>query len=206
MPDSKLLEALSNDSCFKSALFQSHWYNFYNNAYSELVASHAALFGGLIAVTIALFAFKYWMDHKKFDEDVKKEIEKIKNNTQAEFKEKLDKAESRINSLERRCSELINQPQKFYIKSIMDNKGRRNINALVLSAITKWLDSSIDKELTALMLIDFKDLFDQIKQSIKQPLDNDEKIKAKEISKKMNDFKNNNVDEGLLLGLQEMKM
>ena len=186
------------------SLFASHWYNFYNNAYSELVTSHAALFGGLIAVTIALFAFKYWIDNKKFNEEVNKKMSEIQNETERKFKEKLGDAEERIKSLEKRCSNLVTLPRKLYIQSIIVNKGTKNINKTLLNAVKEWLNTSNDDELASLIVADFMELYEQIKQSLKIPHGEEEKIIAKDIVDKIKDIKQKNSDKGVLMNLDDV--
>ncbi len=70
-------EALQSDNVINE-LAKNHWYQFYSEAFNQLVATHAALFGGLIAVACAVFALKYWHDNKGYEKELEKKTAKIK--------------------------------------------------------------------------------------------------------------------------------
>lgn len=87
--------------------------DFYNNAYSNLISTVAALYTGLIAVTIAIFAFQKWFEGKKYNE-LKEETENFiasqKEVIPAQIRETFDKNKA----------DLSQQLKKFvenYIKS-----------------------------------------------------------------------------------------
>lgn len=71
----------TKDSCACSfdSLSNSQWYNFYHDAYANLISSHSALFGTLIAVMVGLFAFKYYFDNikiKKLEKSFEKKVDR----------------------------------------------------------------------------------------------------------------------------------
>lgn len=57
----------TKDSCACSfdSLSNNQWYNFYHDAYANLISTHSALFGTLIAVMVGVFAVKYYFDNIK---------------------------------------------------------------------------------------------------------------------------------------------
>lgn len=59
----------------KDSVLNSQSLGFYKDSFSNLIATHVGLFSALIAVAIAIFIFKYWIDNKKFDEDYKKKLD-----------------------------------------------------------------------------------------------------------------------------------
>jgi hypothetical protein len=88
--DSLWASALHNDSLRVADLFNNLWESavhkdsvinsqsltFYSNSFSNLIATHVGLFSALIAVAIAVFVVKYWIDNKKFDEEYDDKLKK----------------------------------------------------------------------------------------------------------------------------------
>lgn len=120
--DSLWTSALHNDSLRVADLFNNLWesamhkdsiinsrsMDFYSNSFNNLIATHVGLFSALIAVAIAIFIFKYWIDNKKFDEDYKKKLDA-----------KVDEVEKRIKSYKEIDYTVARSVYGSMIKSIM---------------------------------------------------------------------------------------
>lgn len=199
-----LYKALENCSIPQESLFKSYWYTFYDNAYAELITSHAALFGGLIATAIAIFGFKYWLEYKKFNDIVDDKLADITEKNES-LKKKIANAEKRLKSLEKMGDNLSNQPQKFYLKSIILNKGMRGYNTVLLSAIKEWLDSCVTGPSIYMAITDFKDVFNAVKETIsKERLNDSEKKIAQNIKEKLEKAKANDSDQLIFFPVGDM--
>lgn len=83
------------DSCSKigDSLSMNHWYNFYNDAYANLISTHAGLLGALITAAVTIFCVKYFFENvkmknleKEFEEKIRQKQEEMQNDFAADQK------------------------------------------------------------------------------------------------------------------------
>lgn len=96
-----------------------HPYEFYNDAYANLVASVIGLFTALVAVAIAVFGFQKWYDRKSYEE-IKKEMEEFEEEQRKEIPQKIDKG---FEEQEEKISKKIENLVLRYIKSEVEKAG-----------------------------------------------------------------------------------
>lgn len=70
--------ACDSCSCICDSLNRSHWYNFYNDAYSNLVATQSGLFGALLTAAVTIFCIKLIYDNYIIDKKIKKALDDFK--------------------------------------------------------------------------------------------------------------------------------
>lgn len=175
-------ELLEKCGIAKDDLLSHHWYEFYNNAYAELITSHAALFGGLIAVAIALFGIKYWLENQNIDEKIKNKINERTSAIEKEYSQKLNELTKTINALEKNSSSWATNGYTMYLKTMIFARPTNKTCAEILNTIKQML-SIQNNELKRIMFAEISVIFSTMKQVLKkQLLDKDQKDVAKEIA------------------------
>lgn len=181
MSCNELLEKIDSCTVAKKDFFEHYWYNFYNNAFSELVTAHAALFGGLIAVAVAVFGIKYWLDNHDIDNKIKYKVEKKATEIEEEYKQKLIDLQKIINHLEQKSSGISTQSYKLYLKILTTSRNSKINCSMILDVIKEMLESSSD-EIKRVMFAEIIVLFEDIKKVLKKEnVDEEHRKVAKQI-------------------------
>jgi hypothetical protein len=146
-------DTLSTSSLIDS-IAQNHWYNFYNNAFSHLIACHAALFCALITITCAIFALKYWHEKKDFDKTFSKKLSS-----------KIQKAENKLRKhIKEQNFEMYITIKKDYIDNLLNTKPhtQTSANSIIEHLQDLIICSKESKPHQKQFFIDFSELWSKI--------------------------------------------
>ena len=147
--DSLWASALHNDSLRVADLFNNLWasavhkdsvinsqsLDFYSNSFSNLIATHVGLFSALIAVAIAVFVVKYWLDNKKFDE--------VYND---QLKKKTDEIEEKIKSFREIDYTVARTVYGSMIRSIMKIDGKEKCTKDLIELVNAYIALGEEKK------------------------------------------------------------
>ena len=157
-------------SCAFDSLSENHWYNFYNDAYSNLISSHSALWGTLITAAVGIFAFKYYHDTVK--------IEKIKKSFEQQMKTTCDNFTRDIKDITKDEWNATSVEQVSHILNMSLPLINEN-NTKSLSSISKLLLHSLQSEKSSILLADtINAFFEKIKDFPKNILKDIESLNS----------------------------
>ena len=156
-------EALQSDNVINE-LAKNHWYQFYSEAFNQLVATHAALFGGLIAVACAVFALKYWHDNKGYEKELEKKTAKIKedfDDLETKMRNVILQENFRIRvSICRNFADMGIKNEKFLIpilSELISEASRENLKEILLMELSGQWNDLLDRLIKCKGLKDYED-------------------------------------------------
>lgn len=138
--------------------------DFYNNAYSNLVSTTAALFTALVAVAIAVFGIQKWFENKKYDE-IRLQIENFVQTQEKDIPKLIQKA---IKDQE----EHISSKLKELLDDLVKTESKKEEVSYIQSLINAHLSYLIDAERTFFCKEQFKHIVKKMNLNFSEDTEN----------------------------------
>ena len=163
-----LFNHLWANAIHKDTIVHNYWYTFYNDSFDKLMSVHIGLFTALIATAIAIFAYKYWLDNRTFNDEFdnrihhklsvfRKDVKKLKSDSITSVRDSyihILKILIEIDKEEKLSNQFI-----AVISSYFSNESPDDNDAKMLLSIYPHLFSRLNK-------IDAKGMDDEVREQV----------------------------------------